>query len=68
MYFKRCLPANSSRVICDTYEEVYVPAVDRSQVTGVHQINIEDFDEVGELLSFTYYKYSLFYQNLFEII
>uniref|UniRef100_A0A1I7VPC0 Activating signal cointegrator 1 complex subunit 3 n=1 Tax=Loa loa TaxID=7209 RepID=A0A1I7VPC0_LOALO len=45
---KRCLPANSSRVIHDTYEEVYVPAVDRSQITTVHQINIEDFDELGK--------------------
>uniref|UniRef100_A0A158Q7W7 Activating signal cointegrator 1 complex subunit 3 n=1 Tax=Elaeophora elaphi TaxID=1147741 RepID=A0A158Q7W7_9BILA len=45
---KRCLPANSSRVVHDTYEEVYIPAVDRSQITGVHQINIEDFDELGK--------------------
>ncbi|VBB27123.1 unnamed protein product [Acanthocheilonema viteae] len=45
---KRCLPANSSRVVRDTYEEVHVPAPDRSQITGVHQINIEDFDELGK--------------------
>uniref|UniRef100_A0AAF5PWB9 U5 small nuclear ribonucleoprotein 200 kDa helicase n=1 Tax=Wuchereria bancrofti TaxID=6293 RepID=A0AAF5PWB9_WUCBA len=45
---KRCLPANSSRVIRDTYEEVYVPAMDRSQVTATQQINIEDFDELGK--------------------
>ncbi|VDK81594.1 unnamed protein product [Litomosoides sigmodontis] len=45
---KRCLPANSSRVVRDTYEEIYVPPPDRSQITGVDQINIEDFDELGK--------------------
>lgn len=47
--FKRCLPANCSRLIHDTYEEIHVPAVDRSQTMAVDQINIEDFDEVGEI-------------------
>ncbi|VDO60074.1 unnamed protein product [Onchocerca flexuosa] len=43
---KRCLPINSTHTIRETYEEVYVPAGDRSQIKGVHQINIENFDEV----------------------
>ncbi|MCP9260699.1 Activating signal cointegrator 1 complex subunit 3 [Dirofilaria immitis] len=46
--FKRCLPANSIRTTCDTYDEIYVPAGDRSQINGVQQIKIEDFDELGK--------------------
>ncbi|OZC07839.1 Sec63 domain protein [Onchocerca flexuosa] len=45
---KRCLPINSTHTIRETYEEVYVPAGDRSQIKGVHQINIENFDELGK--------------------
>uniref|UniRef100_A0A915PDR7 Activating signal cointegrator 1 complex subunit 3 n=1 Tax=Setaria digitata TaxID=48799 RepID=A0A915PDR7_9BILA len=45
---KRCLPANAYRTVHDIYEEIHVPAMDRSEIKEVNRINISDFDEIGK--------------------